>query len=75
MSNSFLRVTLKSDAYANPTLKKTSSTPPSIRSSELNEVLSLIREEKGMINERMRALKRSNDQYKQLCENYMKGKL
>jgi len=44
-------------------------------SVELNEVLQLIREEKTAINEKMKALKKSNEQYKKICEQYMQAKL
>ena len=34
----------------------------------------MIREEKAVINDKMKSLKKSNDQYKLICENYMKNK-
>lgn len=35
----------------------------------------MIREEKTAINEKMKALKKSNEQYKKICEQYMQAKL
>jgi hypothetical protein len=37
--------------------------------------LKLIRDEKAAINEKMKGLKKSNEQYRQICEGYMKGKV
>ena len=37
----------------------------------MNEVLNLIREEKSVINEKMKALKKSNEQYRAICQQFM----